>query len=342
MRRARPQALLLALAVVALLGAPTAASAAVPGLGWLQRAVGVQSRIAVPATTAARTVTVAVVDSGADLAHPALAGALWTNPGETAGNGVDDDGNGHVDDVHGVNLLDDTQPPLDQSGHGTAVAGIVAGRPRWRGRSGLASGVARVMVVKVLGERSKGSTGTVAAGIRYALAEGAQIINLSVTTPDDDPEVAAAVGEAAARGVLLVVAAGNHGRDLRDAPLYPAAYRTPDMVTVGATDRDGYLVDLSAFGPGVDLAAPGLDVPALAPGGRATRFSGTSAAAPLVSGAAALLLARHPGTPVVTLRAALLNGARRTTALRDEIRTGALDVGRAIRRLDRRAAVRGR
>src|SRR5262249_3610713 len=137
-------------------------------------------------------VAVAVVDSGIKLDHPDLAPNVWTNFGEIPGNGVDDDGNGYVDDVHGVDLTtaNANQDLHDGFGHGTHVAGTIAAAANGRGVVGVAF-QAKLMTVKVLDDRGAGATGAVAEGIRYAAANGARIINLSLETTTDDPRVAA-------------------------------------------------------------------------------------------------------------------------------------------------------
>src|SRR4051812_43933188 len=179
-------------------------------------------------------VTVAIVDSGIDLGHPDLIGNLWTNPGEVPGNGVDDDGNGYVDDVHGYDFVDGDATPQDANGHGTHVAGIVAAR----GGNGIGvSGVAwraRLMAVRVLDAGARGNTTTVAQGIRYAVDNGARIVNLSLAGPSPAGDLEDAVRYAQQRGVLIVVAAGNDGRDLDAAPTYPAAYPEPNVLGVAA------------------------------------------------------------------------------------------------------------
>ncbi|WP_372790700.1 S8 family peptidase [Paraconexibacter sp.] len=337
-RPLRPVALAVLIAV-ALLGLVAEAGAASRyGSAWALRSAGVPKTVSpVP-----QGPVVAVVDSGVDLGHPALADALWQNPGEVV-NGLDDDGNGFVDDVHGVNLVEPGAPVDDRSGHGTAVAGILAAKPRWKRRSGVAPH-ARIMAVKVLGDHMDGTTADVARGMRYALQEGAQIINVSLTTPDDDPAIERVLREAGARGVLVVAAAGNSGADLGSDKLFPAAYHLPTMLTVGATDRYGSLIEASAYGDLVDLAAPGLSVPSIRPRARVRSFTGTSAATPFVAGGAALLWARRPNATLAQVRRALLRGGRRGADLRDQVRFGGLDVRRAMRSLDRtlRASARAR
>ena len=273
-------------------------------------------------------VTVAIVDSGIDLTHPDLVPNLWTNPGEIAGNGVDDDGNGYVDDVHGYDFVRGDGTPQDENGHGTHVAGIVAAR----GGNGIGvAGVAwraRLMAVRVLDAGARGTTTTVAEGIRYAVANGARIINLSLAGPAPSGDLENAIGDARAHGVLVVVAAGNDGRDLAGAPSYPAAYPEDNVLGVAATAPGGGLAGISDFGAGADLAAPGEDILSTALGGGYESRTGTSMAAPAVTGALVLLAAARPDLDAAGLRDALLGSTRRGGL---PVETGALDAAAALR-----------
>jgi subtilisin family serine protease len=298
-------------------------------------------RTPVRAPRAAGAVTVAVVDSGADLSHPDLACHLWSNPGEIAGNGIDDDHDGIVDDVHGANLLDGTGDPVDDSGHGTHVAGIIAaGCAKGVGVAGVAPD-ARVMVVKALDDRADGTLDTVAAGIRYAVAHRARIINLSLSGPLPDAAVASAIDEAGAAGVLVVAAAGNTGTDDDISPVYPAALAAPNLVTATGTDWRGALAADANYGRAtVDLSAPGVGILSTGRGGRYEVRSGSSMAAAYVSGALAVLAGARPDLGWKALRDALLSSARPT---RLPVAAGRLDIRRALAAVrpdgqDRRAA----
>jgi subtilisin family serine protease len=277
--------------------------------------------------TTGADVTVAIVDSGIDLAHPDLVPNLWTNPGEVPDNGVDDDHNGYVDDVHGFDFVDGDGTPQDVNGHGTHVAGIVAAR----GGNGIGvSGVAwraRLMAVRVLDGDARGTTSTVAQGIRYAVDNGARIVNLSLAGPAPAGDLESAIQYAGRRGVLVVAAAGNDGRDLAGAPTYPAAYPEDNVLGVAATDQRGALSAISDFGPGADLAAPGEDILSTALGGGYEWRTGTSMAAPHVTGALVLLAAARPDLDAAGLRDALLGTTRRGAL---DVETGALDAGAAL------------
>ncbi len=261
-------------------------------------------------------VTVAVVDTGARLDHPDLAPNIWTNFGEIPGNGIDDDHNGYVDDVHGVDLTS-TGPGQDLAdgfGHGTHVAGIIAAAQNGRGVVGVAP-KAKLMIVKVMDAQGRGTTGGVAEGIRYAAANGARIINLSIQGDDPDPRLNAAIAAAGAANALVVVAAGNSSRDIDAKPSYPASIAAPNLIAVAATSPDtGRALNYASnFGRlDVQLAAPGEDILSTANTGGYISLTGTSMAAPMVSGVAALVASVNPGLSATDLRAILLQNATRS------------------------------
>src|SRR6185436_9656236 len=269
---------------------------------------------------------VAVLDSGLDLSNPDLAGNVWTNPDEIAGNGVDDDGNGFIDDVHGADTVGQDGDPSDGLGHGTAVASVIGARgDNGFGLSGMAWD-ASLMPVKVLHDQGWGTTGTLIAGLRYALDEGARIVNMSVNGPEQSQALAEAIAQAEARGVLVVTSAGNDGKNRDRVASYPASERSRTVITVASATRRGGLARGSAFGrASVDLAAPGDDVITSDLGGRFTRLAGTSFAAAYVTGAAALLAAAHPEASGSRLRAALVASARRGGRVDAQIAGGQLD-----------------
>jgi subtilisin family serine protease len=341
MPSARHRVAALAVAIAALCAAPAAATARSDpyrAQEWALRGDGPMGAASAWARATSGAVTVAVVDTGVDLSHPDLAPNLWTNPSEVPGNGIDDDGDGFVDDVHGVNLLDGSGDPSDDNGHGTHIAGIVAAR----GDNGIGvAGIAwraRIMAIKVLDADAAGDMSTVARGVRYAVAHGARIVNVSLSGPVAGTDIAAALDEARAAGVVVVAAAGNTGADLDVTPAYPAALDAPNLVTVTATDRRGALAPRASFGrTTVDLSAPGRDILSTARDGGYELRSGTSTAAAEVSGALALLAGARPALSGDALRAAVLGAARRTSL---PVAAGALDIGAAMRRVLGRARAR--
>jgi subtilisin family serine protease len=276
-------------------------------------------------------VTVAVVDSGTRLDHPDLAPNIWTNFGEIPGNGIDDDHNGFVDDVHGVDLttVAPQQDLTDGNGHGTHVAGIIAAAANGRGVVGVAPR-AKIMTVKVLDALGRGTTGAVADGIRYAVANGARVINLSLKSEAPDPRVDEAIAAAQTGGALVVVAAGNDGLDIDRTPSYPASVPAPNLLAVAATKpADGRgLADFSNYGMlSVQLAAPGEEILSTSHDGGYVVESGTSMAAPMTSGVAALMASANPRIGGVELRSLLLQSAERSQL---PVAAGYVDALRAV------------
>ena len=251
-------------------------------------------------------VTVAVLDDGVDFTHPELAGQAWVNPGESGDgketNGVDDDGNGYVDDVNGVNVCDDpsvgsSTGTLHVAGidlHGTAVATVIAAKADGQGMAGVAPD-ARIMAVRFLvGSKCETESYAVAA-IDYAIKNGAKIINASWGGAARSAALEAAIQAASDAGVLFVAAAGN-GQS--STPHWPAASTQPNVVSVGAIRPDGVMAAFSNYGSWVDMAAPGYAILAadVTPGASNARafWNGTSFAAPHVSAIAALVAQARP------------------------------------------------
>lgn len=242
-----------------------------------------------------RSVVVAVIDSGVDLNHPSLAGNLWRNPRETL-NGLDDNGNGYVDDVHGWDFVGQDADPSDASGHGTHIAGVIAA-----GQGGEIAGLANVsiMVLRVLDTHNEGFDSRTMAAIGYAIDEGADVINLSLGGVDDSRALRDACAAAVGAGVVVVAAAGNQS----GAVIYPAAYDS--VIAVGASDEDDEIASFSNRGRSLDLVAPGVNIISTARGGGFEFRSGTSVAAPMVSAAAALLRSADSRLSVASIRARL-------------------------------------
>src|SRR4051794_15052270 len=213
------------------------------------------------ALTQGQGVTVAIIDSGARLEHPDLAPNIWTNFGEVPGNGIDDDHNGYVDDVHGIDLSSKAsgQNLGDGYGHGTHVAGIVAAARNGSGVVGVAP-QAKLMIVRIFDDQGAGTTGAVAEGIRYAAANGARVINCSLEGTTNDPRLAAAIQAAGQANALVVAAAGNDSRDIDTKPVYPASIAASNLLAVASADpASGKGISaFSNFGRlAVQTAAPG-------------------------------------------------------------------------------------
>ncbi|MEH2014419.1 S8 family peptidase [Nostoc sp.] len=237
-------------------------------------------------------VVVAVVDTGVDYNHEDLKDNIWTNPKEIAGNGKDDDGNGYADDIHGWNFVDNTNNVLDDNGHGTHVSGTIAGENNNYGVTGIAYD-AKIMPVKVLDESGSGSFNSISKGIRYAVDNGANVINLSLGGPSSNSTLESAIDYASSKGVIVVMAAGNDGGS---SPEYPASYAYKSGIAVGAVDRNNNMPDFSNRSGTKEIAyvtAPGVKVYSSVPNNQYATYSGTSMAAPHVAGVVALMLSAN-------------------------------------------------
>jgi len=259
-------------------------------------------------------IIVAVLDTGVDLEHPDLQPVLWTNSDEIPDNGIDDDANGKVDDIHGWHFFHQnvggTYEPYenpfiqDDNGHGTHVTGIIAAETNNAlGISGISWG-ARVMTIKVLDEQGEGWYSDIAAAITYATDNGAKVINLSLGGEEPSYLLQEAINYAHQRDVLLVAASGNDGGSV----LYPAA--CDNVLAVAATDSQDKWQEWSNHGPEVDLAAPGVGIISTWPWQNGYLYkSGTSMAAPHVAGAAALLWSWRPDFSNIQIEQRLENQA---------------------------------
>jgi hypothetical protein len=244
-------------------------------------------------TTGSSEVVIAFVDSGVDLDHPELRNKIWTNSKEIPGNEIDDDGNGYVDDVHGWDFVNRHGEPQDDYWHGTFISSIAAAETNnGDGMAGVSWG-ARIMPIKVFDDQWDTQLYHITGGIEYAADNGAKIINLSwrLTGTEFPQAVQAAVDYAHSQGVLVVAAAGD---SFNSAHKYPAAL--DHVVSVAATDRDDGHPDFSTYNEKVDVTAPGVDILGISSplGFEYGRLTSTEAAAPHVSGLAALIWSVNP------------------------------------------------
>jgi len=267
-------------------------------------------------------VTVAVIDSGVDINHEDLRDNIWTNPGEIAGNGIDDDGNGFIDDVNGWNfgnggnnnVLPGTTDP--GQGHGTHVAGTIAAMDNNLGATGVAHD-AEIMAIRlgdvVTGADGKSryrNTGSVASAIRYAVDNGADVINMSLNV-SDSTALRDALAYAAYNNVITIMSAGNSGLSSPDQA--PAKYATQFGISVGAVNRNGNIAGFSNRA-GSDsnmqhVVAPGVSVFSTLPNNLYNTDQGTSMAAPHVAGVVALMLSANPNLTHAQVRQILTDSA---------------------------------
>ncbi|MBD2205318.1 S8 family serine peptidase [Calothrix sp. FACHB-1219] len=238
-------------------------------------------------------IVVAVIDTGVDYNHIDLQNNIWTNTGEVANNGIDDDGNGYIDDIHGWNFVENSNDPIDRNGHGTHVSGTIAGENNGTGVTGIAYN-SRIMPVKVLNDSGSGSISSITQGIYYAVNQGARVINLSLGSDFPNNSLASAIEYASSKGVVVVMAAGNNGLPILS---YPASYANRWGLAVGAVDRNNQIAEFSNT-PGISqlayVTAPGVDIYSSLPGNQYGSYNGTSMAAPHVAGVVALMLSANP------------------------------------------------
>lgn len=326
----------------------------ISGLQWSLRNTGqeggkagadIRATEAWDTITDASSVLVAVIDSGVNVTHPDLSENLWRNPGESGNgketNGIDDDGNGYIDDVHGINATVPKERtgsgnPADDDGvgHGTAVAGVIGAI----GNNGIGvSGVAwraQIMALKFLTSDGIGATSDAIECMDYAVARGAKIINASYGSSSQSAAETAAIQRIKNAGIVFVTSAGNDGLNNDELPHFPSNYPFDNIVAVGASTRADLPHALSNFGSGnVDIFAPGIDIRTLArsPTVPYTTISGTSFAAPQVTGALALLKAKFPeDTPRQSINR-LLRGVDRSSAFVGKTLSGGrLNLARAL------------
>lgn len=283
---------------------------------------------------------VAMIDTGIDASHEDLKDTLWVNTDEIPGNGIDDDGNGYVDDCYGWNFYNNNNQIFtgNEDSHGTHGAGTIsAGTGNGIGISGIVPGTrVRVMALKALGGNDGGgSTAAVIKAIKYAEDNGAVICNLSLTSTTDDKALYEAMKNS---GMLFVVAAGNgdpktgKGVDTDMIPFYPAAYDLDNIISVANLSFDGALSASSNYGKTtVDLAAPGSYILSTTPGNTYGYMSGTSMAAPMVSGAAAMIYSYFDGIGVADVKEILMSTVTPMESLKDvTVSGGMLNVGAAL------------
>jgi len=252
-------------------------------------------------------IIVAVIDTGVDYTHPDLNDNMWTNPGEIPGNGLDDDSNGFVDDVHGYDFVNDDGDPMDDYYHGTHVAGTVGAEgSNGEGVAGVCWDVS-IMALKFLNASGYGSTVDAIASIEYATQMGAKVMSNSWGGGPYDQALKDAIDAAGALGITFVAAAGNDGQNNDSTPAYPSNFDSDNLIAVISSDQNDAKSSFSNYGlNSTDLAAPGSRIYSCALGGGYRSLSGTSMATPHVAGACALLLSINPYLTASEIRQILI------------------------------------
>ena len=261
---------------------------------------------------------VAVLDTGIDLDHPALQGHLWVNPGEIPGDGIDNDGNGVIDDLHGFNANAEDGHPDDAYGHGTHVAGIISSvAPR-----------AKLMAVRIHDANGSTHTAAILRALKYAQKMGASITNNSYGGPAASYALQEAFNEFPA---LHVMAAGNVGKNNDFHKHYPSNFDIPTKLVVAASDAQDNKAEFSNYGlRQVDIAAPGNEIYSTLKDGHFGYKNGTSMAAPMAAGSAALVLSLNPQMSPSELKNHLKTTGDKLPQWKGTVSSGArLNTGRA-------------
>jgi hypothetical protein len=282
-----------------------------------------------------QNLVIGVIDTGVDYDHPDLSANIWTNPGEIAGDGIDNDSNGYIDDVRGWDFAYNDNNPMDVHGHGTHVAGTIAGK----GNNGVGvTGVAwnaKIMPLKFLNDSGSGSTSNAILAINYATAKGVKLTNNSWGGGGYSQALYDAINTAGQQGALFIAAAGNSSQNTDTTPAYPASYDLANIISVASTTRTDGLSWFSNYGATtVDLGAPGSDIYSAWPNSTYNTISGTSMASPHVTGAAALLWSQNPTWTAQQVKNSLMSTGDSISALNGKTVSGKrLNINNALSNL---------
>lgn len=273
--------------------------------------------------TGSRDVIVAVIDTGVNYNHPDLKDNMWVNEVEQNGKpGVDDDNNGVIDDIHGANFVNATRPtgnPMDDQGHGSHCSGTIAAKGNdGAGVVGVAWN-ARIMGIKFLSASGSGTLEGAVQAINYANKMGAKILSNSWGGGGYTQSLKDVIDQSNAKGSLFVAAAGNESNNNDSRPTYPATYDVPNILSVAAINNKGSVASFSNYGKNkVHVAAPGVNVLSITTSGYES-WSGTSMAAPHVSGIAVLLASQEPGLSGVEMKERIIKTSKPLSTLKTKV-----------------------
>ncbi|MBI1871608.1 MAG: S8 family serine peptidase [Chlamydiae bacterium] len=287
-------------------------------------------------TKGSTSVVVAVIDTGVDYSHQDLSTNIWTNPGEIANNGKDDDGNGYVDDIRGWDFVNKDNDPMDDNKHGTHVSGTIGGV----GNNGVGvagvSWTVKIMPLKFLSGSGSGYTSDAVSAVIYAAKNGAKIMSNSWGGGGYSQALYDAIKLADSKGCLFVAAAGNSSSNNDQVPNYPSNYNVQNVIAVAATDHNDNLASFSSYGvKTVHLGAPGVSIYSTLPNNSYGSLSGTSMATPHVAGACALVWGGNQSWNYLKVKNQILANVDKISSLSDKVISGGrLNVYKAFQGLE--------
>lgn len=292
-------------------------------------------------STGGKDVVVGVIDTGIDHSHNDLAANVWVNPNEVAGDGIDNDDNGYIDDIHGINAITDVGDPMDDQGHGTHVSGTIGATGNNNTGVVGVNHEAAIVGCKFLDASGSGSTSDAIKCIDYMVSLKNDGVNLRVLSNSwggggFSQALADAITASEQADILFVAAAGNDAVDNDQNPHYPSNYEHDSVLSVASTDRNDNMSDFSQWGEtSVDLGAPGSAILSTVPGNGYASYSGTSMATPHVAGAAALVLSINPDLTTSELKQLLMDSGDDNTQLQGKTVSGKrLNVNQALEQAD--------
>lgn len=297
-----------------------------------QNGVSVNAAYQQYGTSNTAPVIVAVVDTGVDAQHEDLKDIMWVNTNEIPNNGIDDDSNGYIDDINGINTLvrdaegKATVDIKDTHSHGTHVSGTIAAKQNNRtGIAGIASNV-KIMGIRTVPNNGDETDIDVAEAFIYAAKNGARIINCSFGKSNNEgkkliPETLKYIGEK--YGVLVIAAAGNDSSDIDRKPTYPASFDNENLLIIASTSSNASMSYFSNYGKiSVDVAAPGSNIYSTVPGNNYESMSGTSMATPTTVGVAAEILSHNPNLSVSQLKNVLIDSVTKIDKFKTKMVSG--------------------
>ena len=302
--------------------------------GWFSRGkagVDVSALKAWEITKGSKDIKIAVIDTGVDYRHQDLKGNIMVNEAELNGEpGVDDDGNGYIDDTYGYDFANMDNDPMDGHGHGTHCAGVIGATHDSVGIAGVMANV-QILPIKFLTDRGSGTLEGAIKSIDYAVSRGVNIMSNSWGGGDRSEALLDSIKAAEKAGVIFIAAAGNERNNNDKNPTYPASYEVESLVSVGAIDGKGKRASFSNYGKkSVHVFAPGVNTYSTVANNRYQKMSGTSMACPHVAGVAGLILSHEPNLSSMELKTRLMGTSVLSSELNTYTASGYVDAHRAL------------